>query len=563
MKNLSNEKKVLWGAGVANALFLLIFIILMYPNGDKVNPFKDKENSIVFEGEILSHSVQFDGDTLLLPYKLVKEKIEPTAYIDEASSSIIMTTPSKVVQFKNKALEAFVNESPFNLSAAVHKNDTGWVIPTSVIEEFYPYEFSYSEKTKIAIMTERGKPIRKAEVIATFKKKGLPIREKASRKSAIQSTVDVKEEVRVLKEDKNWYLVQKENGEFGYIDSKHLTQSWEEKKKWVEEVPEKKKNNLEGKKINMVWEAVYQKDIDVSKMPKMPGVNVVSPTWFELKNNNGDLRSKADAQYVSWAHKNNIQVWGLFSNAFDPDLTHEVLKDYNKRRHVIKQIVTYAEAYELDGINIDFENVYLKDKEALVQFVRELTPYLHKQGLVVSLDVTIRSTSEMWSKFYDRKKLGEIVDYIALMTYDEHPAASEVAGSVASLPWVENGLKGVLEEVPSEKLLLGIPFYTRVWTETDNGIRSDTLAMSETQAFMKKHGIKSKLDDATQQNYAAYYDEEKGSIRKIWLEDEYSLMKRLDLVDHYNLAGVAIWQRGFADNKLWKKIDDKLQNGSK
>lgn len=564
MKNLTAERKILWGVGLVNALFLIIFIILMYPTSETADPFKGKENAIVFEGEVLPFSVQVDGETVLLPYKFVKEKIEPTAYIDEASSSIIMTTPSKVVQFKNKELKAFVNESSFELSAAVQKNDTGWVIPTDVIEEFYPYEFAYSEKTKVVTMIEKGKPIRKAEVVSIFKKKGIPIRKTASRKSPIYSYVDVKETVRVIKEEKNWHLVQKENGEFGYIDGKYLSQEWEEKKKWVtEEGPVKAENPLEGKKINMVWEAVYQNDIDVKKIPKMAGVNVVSPTWFELKNQNGDIRSKADAKYVKWAHKNKMQVWGLFSNAFDPDLTHEVLKDYNKRRHVIKQIVTYAETYELDGINIDFENVYLKDKEALVQFVRELTPYLHKQGLVVSLDVTIHSTSEMWSMFYDRKTLAEIVDYIAVMTYDEHPAASEVAGSVASLPWVESGLKGLLEEVPADKLLLGIPFYTRVWTETENGLRSDTLAMNDTSAFLKKHGIKSKWDEVTQQNYATYYDEEKDSIRKVWLEDEQSLMKRLELVEDYNLAGIASWQRGFADNKLWKKLDQKLQNAPK
>jgi spore germination protein YaaH len=556
---VSREKKILWSIGLINVFIIVGFFVVMHPNNEYIEIFEKKKNYIVYKGEVLSHVALYKDESLFLPLEFVKKHIEPNAYLDEPSNSIILTTNSKVLQFKNKELQAFINEEAFEINAPVTKVEDDWYIPTEVIGDFYPYDFYYSLETGLVIMVDKGKGILKAEINSFLKKEGIPIRLKADRKEPIVSFVDDGEIISVIKEMNQWSLIQKENGEFGYIDKKFLSQNWEEMKKWEEsEEVDYKFENLTDKKINLVWEAVYHQKLDIDALPQMEGVNVLSPTWFELKNDEGDIKSKVDTSYVEWAHDKGIQVWALFSNAFDPDMTHEVLKDFDKRKHVIKQIVAYVETYKLDGINLDFEYVYLKDKEALVQFVRELTPYLHKQGAVVSIDVTIHSTSEMWSMFYDRKRLSEIVDYVAVMTYDEHPSNSQIAGSVASLPWVEKGLVGVLEEVPSEKLLLGIPFYTRVWTETDEGMKSDTLSMANTKNFIERHDIKYKMDEVSGQNYSTYYDEEKKIIRKVWFEDETSLIKRLGLVDKYNLAGIAVWQRSFADNGMWSVINERL-----
>ncbi|TGV31235.1 glycosyl hydrolase, partial [Mesorhizobium sp. M00.F.Ca.ET.186.01.1.1] len=208
---------------------------------------------------------------------------------------------------------------------------------------------------------------------------------------------------------------------------------------------------------------------------------------------------------------------------------------------------------------------YYEDKERLVQFVRELTPYLHQQGLTVSIDVTIKSNAKTWSMFLDRKALAEVVDYMAVMTYDEHWAASPKAGSVASLPWVEAGLQGVLEEVPNEKLLLGVPFYTRLWTEAKQAdgtvkVSSKALSMPRAQEWIAERKLTPVLDKASGQQYVEYRDPKDGNVYKMWLEDVSSMAKRMELVKKYDLAGVASWRRGFEVPEIWPTIEEGLKN---
>jgi spore germination protein YaaH len=296
----------------------------------------------------------------------------------------------------------------------------------------------------------------------------------------------------------------------------------------------------------------------------MPGLQVVSPTWFEVVDEKGTLANKADPAYVKWAHARGYKVWGLVSNGFNPDYTKAFLADFRLREKLIVQILHYANLYDLDGINLDFENVYLHEKEPLVQFVRELTPYLHEQGLTVSMDVTVKSTSERWSMFYDRQALGSVVDYIVIMAYDEHGGSSPVAGSVASFPWTEKGLQGVLEEVPADKVILAVPFYTRLWKETKQAdgsvkVTSKALSMSGAENWLNEKKLTPELDEQTGQYFVQYVDKTEGATYKMWLEGEDSLLKRIELIHRYNLAGLAGWRRGLEKDDTWSKIDKSLQ----
>ena len=203
---------------------------------------------------------------------------------------------------------------------------------------------------------------------------------------------------------------------------------------------------LTGKRINMTWEAVYNVQPDPKKIGELTGVNVVSPTWFELTDGEGTIRSKADAAYSQWYRDRGVQVWALFSNGFEPEQTQQALSSYETRLRMIEQLLAYAKTFKLQGINIDFENVKTSDKDNLVQFVREFTPLAHEHNLVVSIDVTPKSTTEFWSAFLDRPRLAQSVDYMMVMTYDEHWASSPVAGSVSSLPWVEHSIRRIILE---------------------------------------------------------------------------------------------------------------------
>jgi len=315
-----------------------------------------------------------------------------------------------------------------------------------------------------------------------------------------------------------------------------------------------------GEKILLTWEGAWGTTPDPNKIGDITGVQVLSPTWFSLQND-GLVKNSADLTYVEWAYVTGRQVWALFDNGFDPDLTHVFLNDADLRAKVIKQILLYVDLYNLDGINLDFENMYLKDKEAYVQFVRELAPLLHEKDRVISVDVTFISQSENWSLVYDREKLGEIVDYVIVMAYDEHGTFSSRAGSVSSLPWVEKGIQAILEQVPNKKIILGVPLYTRLWEESydENGklvVKSQALSMERAQKWLKENKVQIQEDQATGQNYAELKKD--GVVYKMWLEDELSLSRRVELMKKYRLAGIATWMRSYATDEVWPVLADCL-----
>lgn len=261
-------------------------------------------------------------------------------------------------------------------------------------------------------------------------------------------------------------------------------------------------------------------------------------------------------------------MWALFSNAFDPDLTTKVLSSAETRFTMIRQLLAYAEMYKLQGINIDFENVRTSDKQNFVQFVRELSPMLHEAGLIVSIDVTPKSSSEMWSLFLDREALIDSVDYMMLMAYDEHWASSPKAGSVASLPWVEASIKRLLDEdgVDPAKLVLSMPLYTRIWSESkgEDGsvdVSSKAVGMDRIREIMRDRKLTPVFDEAAGQNYIEYAEKE-GVRNRIWIEDERSIEARVELVHKYGLAGVATWARSFQTDSIWGVIHESLSRPS-
>lgn len=316
-------------------------------------------------------------------------------------------------------------------------------------------------------------------------------------------------------------------------------------------------------KIQLAWDAIYSGKPDPNSYPDMPGVNVISPTWFELSNGSGDISSKADADYVKWAKAHGIKVWALFSNGYEPDRTTQALADDKAREHMIEQLTDDAERYGLQGINIDFENVNTDDKANFVQFVKELAAKLHKLNLTVSIDVTPISDSEMWSLFLDRAALIPHVDYMMLMAYDEHWATSPTAGSVSSIPWTRQAVEQLInqEGIPPSKLILSIPLYTRIWTEmkdADGGtkVSSKAVGMAAVQQLLTDKQLTPSYDEATGQNYVEYDDD--GARKRIWLEDDVSIRARMAIVEEYGLAGAAAWNRSFESGDIWEVIQDEL-----
>lgn len=528
--------------------------------------FDNNPKPIFLEGNQLDTPASGTGEGLMLPLDVVQQFIDPNAYYEEETQSFIITTTDKVIRFKTAQLTAWVNEQTYTLKLPIQKNGEIIYIPIDILQAYYQFELREDVTTGAVFLMQDGDVLQKGIIKVGTKQSELAVhlRTEASIKAPIAADLNEGDSVMILSEQSEWYHIQLDNGWKGYIPVQNLVLSGVEVIRYE---PESQTTNIPwrplGGKINLTWEAVYNQNPDTKSFVNMPGLNVISPTWFAIDDDEGNLSNKANKSFVTWAHGKGYQVWALFSNDFDADRTSKVLANYETRLHIIRQLLSYAELYNLQGINIDFENVYLKDKGKLTQFVRELTPYLHEQNLVVSIDVTIRGGSEMWSLFADREALSETVDYMMVMTYDEHWATSPVAGSVASLPWTETGIDDIMREdkVPANKLILGVPYYTRIWSEEFVGnkkkITSKAVGMEAIDKLLKDKKLTPVFDEAAGQDYVEYTED--GILNRIWIENEKSMRARMDIVKKYNLAGVASWARVFGDAEIWEVIKDALE----
>ncbi len=497
-----------------------------------------------------------EKNLIYLSPDILKKDLNINLDYDSDDKVAIITTDDKVIRFYGKDSKVKINNAEKNIKQMIFVDEKP-MIPINEIEKFIHIESKFIEESNTVMIRN----LYRIQIVAEAVRDNIKVKDEKSLWAKNKDTLMDGEKVYIIKKGTKWIEILTDKGIKGYIKINEVKNS-------KEIVGKEKIINLpiwkpEKGKVFLTWEHVYSKNPDTDEIGKMSGVNIVSPTWISLKNSSGELKNNISEEYIEWARNRGYKIWVLFSNSFDPDLTHEFLNNSLAREKVIEDLLRMIKENDMDGVNIDFENVYLKDKEKLVQFVRELTPVFHENGLVVSMDVTVKGGSENWSLFYDRKALGEVVDYMAVMTYDEHWASSPVSGSVASLDWVERGIKGVLEEVPAEKLLLGIPFYTRVWIETPStkevnkmDVRSKAITMETVNEILKKKNITKLWDEKSGQYYVVYIEDNK--LHKIWVEDSKSIRLKAQLVNKYGLAGVATWRRGFETDDIWDTIDQTL-----
>lgn len=550
-------------AVVITAAFIIAAIagFFIFPQIWTTSQYTTDKVHLVVEGSITEEadSPILENGQLLFPIETVKKYIDPNALWDEKASKAVFTTKDKVLIMKTGKLTAMVNARPVDLNIPVKLIDNKPYIPIQMLDTMFGIELQWIAKNNVAVLDYNKNVIQVAEVQRNNK----IMRIKPSTWSpAVKNNIDKGEILRVFGEEGKWYKVRSGDGFIGYIEKKHVKTELIASETDVTE-PAGSGETWKPKqgKINMTWEYVGNKNPDISKLKKINGLDIVSPTWFSIVDTQGTVANKADNGYVQWAHKNGYKVWAVMGNGSDPKVTNGFLNNTDIRESIIQQLLIYAKLYKLDGINIDFENIYLKDKGMLTQFMRELTPLLKEQGLIVSIDVTFRSSSENWSMCYDRKALGEIVDYMAVMAYDQHWASSPEAGSVAGLDWVESNLERILEEVPSEKVLLGLPFYTRVWKEevvnSKVKVSSVAVSMGAVEKILSEKKPEVIWDEKSGQHYVEY---KIGKVtNKIWIEDDKSIDLKTSLVHKYDLAGAASWRKGFEAEDIWVVLQDTLK----
>ena len=309
-------------------------------------------------------------------------------------------------------------------------------------------------------------------------------------------------------------------------------------------------------KLKMLWDLIQKKEdnLDIGKRVVHDSLDVVSPTWFSIGNGLADVSSLASRDYVEWAHDNGLKVWALFENKSDNQLTLTAISNKTKRERIIEQLASYADEYGLDGINLDFEAMNRETGQYFELFTAELYEKLKPMGITLSVDVSLPIS--YIQTIYDISAIAANSDYIVLMAYDQHHSDSEKSGPVAAIEWVKQGIENALQYVPNDRIILGIPFYTRVWVENREGgtlsLGSELRGMKEAYEMFDRTARVWGRDRATQQIFAEYDLNEKRYMA--WLEDEHSISLKLDTINDYDLAGMSAWRRGLEWEEIWDMI---------
>ena len=499
------------------------------------------EIALVLGTEKLEERGLVDGDRVYLPLDVVNTYLNQRYYWDSDNQQILYATPSELT----------------SVSASFEAGDKVWVkdgkvyLNLTYVQEYTDLDaYITKDPYRIAIQY-KFKNIKTVTV-----KKNTSIRYRGGIKSAILTSAKKGEQLRLIEEMENWDQVATDDGYIGYIDKKMV----EEAEKTKIERNFKKENYsylTMDSKVNMVWHQVTSTDANAyfaDATANMTGVNVISPTWFYLTDTSGNIANIASADYVSQAHEKGLQVWGLIDNFTQEVSTTETLSSTAARQNIISQLIQAAQDVGMDGINVDFESLSEDVGIHFLEFLRELSIECHKNNLVLSVDNPV---PEDFTSHYDRAEQGRVVDYVIIMGYDEHYVGSE-AGSVASLPWVEQGIQDTLEEVPAERVINAIPFYTRLWRTTGGNVTSEAIGMDQAQQTIAESNVETYWDKTTSQNYGKYDID--NSTYQIWLEDAQSVAEKVKLVSKYDLAGVSAWKLGFENSGIWQVISDNLNN---
>lgn len=509
---------------------------------------------LYYMGERMDSTACYMDEELYLSFDFIKEKLDSTIKWDENNKTAIITTAENLYHLPLGTKEGLHNLSAYSFTYPVIEKDGFVYLPADPLKEYYNLKILEKNESMLVYVHDLKKPVLQGKVIEDGK-----LHHRNYWRSPWSSIISADESVSIMREESGWYWIETDDGRLGYLkEDKVELKEIISPQIAVEKYPPW--NPLE-RPVIMTWEYAGEKTVNPLKLGTMDGLQIVSPTWFHLVDD-GLVINRADKKYVEWAHQNGIQVWGLFDNAFDPDLTHTFLNNSELRIKVIRQLLSLVELYQLDGINLDFENMYLKDKEAFVQFARELAPLLHQKERMLTVDVNFHSLSENWSMCYDRVGLASVADYLMVMGYDEHAGGSSKAGSVSSLPWVEKGIVNMLKEVPADKLILGIPFYTRLWIEKadesgKNKVTCKAYSMEAAEKWIAEKGAQIQIDEAAGQHYVEV--REGDTLYRMWLEDQYSLAKRVELMKKYRLAGVAAWRRGFEKEEIWPALAELVK----
>ena len=472
-------------------------------------------------------------------------------YEDKEEDLLIYTMPDSIIRTEIGSSTYLTGDNESNEAGYILSRYEGdaLYIAADYVKKYTNFSYElFTEPYHMQVYTAWGER-RVADI-----SKDTQVRYQGGIKSDILTDVSKGDTVVILEEMDIWSKVKTRDSFIGYVENKRLTNIRNEEQIPVTDYVEPEyASQTRDHKINLVWHSIGGiggNDTLRSMMADTKSVNVISPTWFSLSDTEGNFTSMASKEYVNTAHSMGLEVWGLLDNFTNAGVDcYQVLAPTTSRTHLIEQLVAAALEYDLDGINIDFENISVETGEPFIEFIRELSIPCRANGIVLSVDNYVPMGI---NDHYHRQEQGIVADYVIIMGYDEHYAGSKEAGSVASINYVENGIAATVEQVPANKVINAIPFYTRIWTTNGDSVTSQAVGMETANKYIADHGIETRWDETTCQNYGEY---QSGSdYNQVWLEDAESIQVKLNVMDNYGIGGVAVWRLGFEIPSIWDTI---------
>jgi spore germination protein YaaH len=561
------DRKTKQGVIAASVALIIIAIVISVAVIQKLTPSKERmelseyyvvedgQAMVIMQDKIFDETGLYEDGTVYLGYETVVEMFNKRIYWDANENVLIYTTPTEIMKAEPLSKDYYINKNKVSMNNPIVKIKGDKVyVSLDFVQEYSDMRYDFYENPNRIVIQYNW-----SDYLVTSVKKPTVLRFDASIKSDIILDLTVGQKLTYVDTSdviaKGFSKVMTEDGIIGYVKNKQVAEAQYEKLESDYVAPEYVSIKKDGP-INMVWHQVTNMTANnnlVGLLEKTKGVTTVSPTWFKVESNEGTISSLADESYVERAHSMGIEVWALIDDFSTEVSMYEVLSYTSRREKLINALISEAIKYNLDGINIDFEKITLEAGKHYIQFIRELSVKCRSNNIVLSIDNYVPMN---YSAYYDIAEQGTVADYVIIMAYDEHFGGSETSGSVASIGFVENAIKNSLALAPKEKVIMGVPFYTRLWKEvTENGevkVSSEAYSMSNGMAVLKDNGVEPIWDEATGQYYGEF--EKDGAVYKMWLEEDESIEAKLKLIDAANVKGIAGWKLGLEKESVWNVI---------
>ena len=508
-----------------------------------------EEAAIVLQDEVVEEKALLRDGSYYFDYATVRKYFNDRFYVDKTEGLLLYTTAVDTIRTEigssSFTKDGAAAEESYVLS--FYEGETLY-IAADYVKKFCNYSYeAFTEPKRLQVYTQWGE-IQTAKIT-----KDTAVRYQGGVKSDILKDVKKDDIVTVLEEMETWSKVKTADAVIGYVENKRLSEKTATEQIPVTEYVEPEYTSLtRDHKINLAWHQVWTADANStldSMIASTKSVNVISPTWFSLSDNEGNFTNIASTSYVQRAHEMGMEVWALIDNFSTEIDTKTILSSTTKRTYLIGNLVQTVKDYGIDGINIDFEQVAMDAGDDYIQFIRELSVVCRREGIVLSVDNYVPTG---YTDHYNREEQGLFVDYVIIMGYDEYYSGSPEAGPVASIEFVENGIADTVAVVPKNKVINAVPFYTRVW-KTENGtLSSEAVSMDVATQFIANNGVETYWNETTCHNYG---EAQIGDVfYQVWLEDTQALQDKLNVMKKYDIGGVAEWKLGLENSAVWDLI---------